>query len=316
MAFIIEYNDVTAINLYALVFDENNFAYKPSISGISSYTDLNATGFAIPLSEDFIRVGNYSAFFDNSYFSGVNTFNVLIYQYTSTVVDRYNDILKAEQTIYWDGSRSIGALTSPKIINDNYLGNYYLGNQLNSYISVNNKYGKIAQADGNVTYKLYRPDGTLLVSGNYSNAGPSTAPQYSLGITLTSGTYGFGNHRLQIEATMNGAQARGNSYFTISNQNTYSMDAILGTLAWATGYINDSTPNASSFIVSVSSPSNDCFNGQIFISYDTNLIGQGRIVSDFVQSTKRITLSKALTNPPTSGTRFAIIPIGGELNVP
>jgi hypothetical protein len=108
-------------------------------------------------------------------------------------------------------------------------------------------------------------------------------------------------------------------YFTVStgiavNVNATASVDVAGQLGYATGIVNDGAASTTSFITSLASSTDDFYNGQIAMLPDSHA-GQGRIVLDYVGSTKRITLNKGFSSAPASGARLFVMGIGGELGV-
>lgn len=314
MSLLLEYSDVPDINLYAFVFTSGNLAYKSSTNNLAVFTDPTATGFAIPLTEDSNRQGYYFVNHTGSYFDNNNIFNVELWERVGADLDRNNDILKSTAQIYWNGINSVGALETPKLETTQYVGQYLLGDTAYFNLYAINIYSKIGTADAIPSFNVYGPAGSVVGTGIYSVVGGSDPTLYSGSIVLTSGTYGYGNYRITANALINSYKVRGFTTFNISP--SIDINQILGLQGCASGFINDATPSTSSFICTISSSYDDQYNGQVFRSIsDGSIIGQGRIVSDFNNSTKRLILNKPLAAAPTNGSKFIIYPIGGELGL-
>jgi hypothetical protein len=73
------------------------------------------------------------------------------------------------------------------------------------------------------------------------------------------------------------------------------------------GAINDASATTTSFVTTLSSSVNNFYNDSMIVFNDGVLAGQVRAISNYVGSTKSITVSEALTSAPANGDTFTII---------
>lgn len=308
MGLLLEYSDVPSINIYAYIFTSGNLAYKPAINDLALFTDATATGFANILSEDVNRAGYYRINQTGTYFTNANSLNIEIWERIGSVISKADDVLKATVHTNWNGLDFLDDAKIPEIDGPSYLGNFNWGDNVNLNIIGKSIYGLPSTLDTVPYYYLYTPAGSLLSSGAYSNVGPNNL--YTASITLVSGTHPYGNYNIISQGNLNSYVVRSISHFTLSNPT--NLNNIVSMLGYASGTINDGSPTASSWICTINSVDDDQFTGQVIRFRDNNLVGEARIISDFVQSTKRLTTHIPFSRTPSNGASFLIFPLGGE----
>ena len=75
------------------------------------------------------------------------------------------------------------------------------------------------------------------------------------------------------------------------------------------GSVNDASASASSFVTNLSSAVNDYYNDKILTFTSGSLIGQSRIIHDYVASTKTVSFDEAFTSAPADGDDFVLLAI-------
>lgn len=76
--------------------------------------------------------------------------------------------------------------------------------------------------------------------------------------------------------------------------------------------VNDAAATTTVFITTLSSSVNDFYNGSYLLFVNGSLKDQARLISDYVGSTKTITLAAALTSAPANGDRFIVLGRSGS----
>jgi len=75
----------------------------------------------------------------------------------------------------------------------------------------------------------------------------------------------------------------------------------------AEGAVNDASATTTSFVTNLDSSVDDFYNGHALVFVSGSLNGQSQIISDYVGSTKTVTLDHALTSAPANSDTFVIL---------
>ena len=75
------------------------------------------------------------------------------------------------------------------------------------------------------------------------------------------------------------------------------------------GSVDDASATASSFVTNLSSAVDDYYNDKILTFTSGSLIGQSRIIHDYVGSTKTVSFDEAFTSAPDNGDDFVLLAI-------
>ncbi len=91
------------------------------------------------------------------------------------------------------------------------------------------------------------------------------------------------------------------------NQNETKIDSLINSLIVDQKAVNDLSPSTTQFITSLTNANNDFYNDGVMVFTSGNNAGQVRKISDYDGTTKRITVSPALTIAPANGDTFTIL---------
>jgi len=75
----------------------------------------------------------------------------------------------------------------------------------------------------------------------------------------------------------------------------------------AFGAVNDASATVDAFVSTLTSSTNDYYNGQLLIFISGNLAAQARTIIDYVGSTKQVIVHPSLTTAPANGDRFIVV---------
>ena len=312
MALEFDYFDVGSLTLYALIFNEAESGYRPSTKTFISYNDSSIDTFDIPMSEDGSRAGHYSAV-ASGLSKGIYT--IEIYAQQGGTPDKSTDFLKGVGDVYWDGTRELTNLETPKFDPGSYVGSYPLDTTGYVLFQSFDRFGQPNDADTDPEFIIFENNSNNSVSGSLSSIGDGL---YYSEVVVSSGNYDYlKDYSIHVTGYMHGSVIRSQRAFKINSPvsvSDLSID-VAGQLGYASGSVLVVGSN-SEFTTNLSSSDNDFYNGQIlrFITGDNQ--GQARIIRDYDGSSAEITLNKSATNSVTTNDRFIIFPIGGELNVP
>lgn len=318
---ILEYNDITGLTIYALLFnDAGANALLSNASATSGYTDAAISSFKIALAEVASNSGYYTVDINGSPVidSVVNDWRVDIYQQVGGSPSKNSDILKSTSLLVWNGSDDIGYKQPHRIEYPNFLGTYRANHTGYMHIVLLSDYGIPTNEEfGNINYEIRNSRNTLISTGFLPYN--STDKRYQN--TFSVSGFVDDQYMLKTSGTLDEFNFNTISHFvvntgTITISNAPTTSDILMSLGYATGSVNDASATSGSFVTTLVSSTNDQYNGQIIRFIEGTLLGQPRIISDYVGSSKTLTVNHNFTSAPSNGSKFVVFPIGGELGNP
>jgi hypothetical protein len=322
MSFIIQYADVTGLNLYAMLYgaDHDGSALQYQISqDMAMFNSADfTTGFYIPLSEDGVIKGLYFSDALDSLaplpFSQYNDFNLVIYERIGAAPYVASDVIKATSQVIWDGGRNLQDYSTPHLADGTFLGTYQYDQTVRFYTLSFNAFNN-ALADYTQSFMVQNPSGINVASGTLSGFDDVS----SLGTLRASGSnFGYGNYRIMVSGKAENTILATEFTFTLAPAHVTGFNTpptAVESLGWASGYVDTGSATTTTFATNLASTTNDFYNGQILYFTSGSLRGVGRIISDYVGATRTIVTNKAFTAAPASGSPFVILPLGGELGV-
>jgi hypothetical protein len=318
MSLFLRYNDVYGLNIYTLIFNSFTTALNNNSSGFLTYSDNLINQFIFNIPELVNNSGMYATGINQTALNSGSILDLFIYQRTGASPSKASDILKGVMTVNWNGSRDAFFTHPPQLLGGSDLGTFNVGAAIRYNVEAMNIFGTRGPTDDNlVTWSMFGSSGTIITTGYIAGIiAENSGYLYTSNIT-TSGL-SAGNYRIENSGRVNEEVVRTNFYFIASTGFVVNANVtadILGPLGYGTGYINDPSATALQFTTTLPSTSNGFYNGQILRPTSGPLVGVGRIVSDYIGSTKTVLLNKALSSIPSSGTSIVIFPLGGELNV-
>jgi hypothetical protein len=318
----INFNELPNKDLYVVIFKQDeDVAFSNNTEDFGAFASSSLSEFVYDLTETADRLGHYTST-DFSAFSAFNDHFKLHVEIREKVGGSYdwdNDILKGTTDFNWSHTIVLDTLLVPRLNEGTYLGDYNLFDFVRGEVQLYDEYGCFNTTSNPLSYAVYNPSGSVVGTGVLSFVSAGVVPYYTFNVRASGQGYGVGNYRLSVSGLYDdGVRLKNTNYFTVSTgiAITATLSATVNPeqLGYATGFVNDGSAGVTSFITSLGSSVDNFYNGQIAILPDTHP-GQGRIVSAYVGSTKRITLNKGFSSAPASGSRLFVMPIGGELNV-
>lgn len=318
MAYYIDYTDTSGLNLYALVFEANQtiaLGLRFNIDKEFNYFGgfVETTGYSIELTESSERPGSYFSpdLLSASGMFAARNLNIEIWEQLDIEPNIAVDLFKAKKNIIWNGEVPMISFV-PRQLHTNCDGHYFYNDTI--YISnyLTNSFGVIVRGEtANINYEIRNPTSVVVNTGSFS---PSNI--WELSIIASGSNYIPGTYTFMASGTHNNNFVYTSAKFVLNdNIIDWSDNNVLELLGYATGFINDGSATTTSFATTLSSSNNDHYNGQILRFTSGSLIGQGRIISDYIGATKIVTVNKAFSAAPANNTPFVIYPIGGELGV-
>lgn len=306
--------------LYAVLFyEDQSIAFHSGILAFSIFDQSSINSYAWNLTEaTSVRSGFYQSIDFASLITQATPISVEIKKQVGGSRNYAQDILQGVDNFVWNGQAHIDDHLIPRLESGDYLGTFNLNDYVRTQAHVYNEYGLLTVNTSGFNFAVFNPSGLSVATG-VATLNSSTYPCHDITVRASGTGFGVGNYRLQVSGIYQGLAMTSNYYFTVATGTVVNATAtvdILGTLGYASGSINDASPTTTSFVTTLSSSTDDFYNGQILRFTTGGLIGQGRIISDYVGATKTITLNKALSSTPSNGSNLIIYPIGGQLNVP
>jgi hypothetical protein len=313
MALVIEFFDATTgLNLYALLFDEAGKAFNPSAEAFQTYLDANITNFNLNLTEGVNRKKYYSYTISPTLSAGAYT--VEVYRRVGASPSKTNDIFKGIGTIFWNGSGMVDNIDPPHLEEGSEIGTITLDSTVGFYINAYDKFGNLANPEGNLDFAVYRQNTSLGVTGYMSNL--ETGVFYS-SFAANSGTFNFNDiYSIQIKGYIKGTRVGANLQFRTSvlGSGVQAIDAA-HQLGYSSGFILEAN-SASGYVTTLPGTVDDFYNGQVVRVLGTgSLRGQARIIRDYTGATRFVQTNMPFTSALPSGTPILIFPIGGELGL-
>lgn len=325
--FYLEYTDTSGLNIYALLFKAHNgvsIALKYNTDVLFNYFSdpVETSGFAIPLTEVGARPGIYFSpdvmlASSDSVFDRGFEYKVEFWEQLGSDPDVRDDLLKAYGYNVWNGESHANHMESYRLDDLPYYGNYYYDSDIYISTYIFNPFGRIVAGysfDDVFQYQITNPINQVVATGLLTDGvnGILYATVKASGTNFTNGVY-----TLEVSGIYHDIGLLERTKFSVvpsGSVSTTSVD-ILTQLGYVTGYIDTGSATTTSFATTLPSTTNDHYNGQILRFTTGPLIGQGRIISDYVGASRTPILNKALLSAPSSGDAFVVFPIGGELNV-
>ncbi len=314
----LKYSDVPSLNLYSLLFKENGTAWASGSFTTFSSGNLLAGNHPINMFES--RSGYYEANVSGSAIDINALLRVEVYQRIAASAVYGNDLLKATADIVWNKQRDLGSLQVPKIESKPFIGNFILGERLPINNYVRDSFGKYGSGVVLLGFSILNNAESPITNGTIAPRGLDDACIYNTGVTLSSASYSSGTYLLRTSGYY--YDGLGPSIL-LQNESTFSIYVptsipsvdVAAQLGCASGKVNDSSATTTTFVTTLPSTLDNTYNGQVLRFTEGYLIGQGRIILDYVGATKAVTLNKPFVTDPVNNTSFIVYPLGGELGL-
>lgn len=320
---VFSFNDVTGLTLYALLYTKGTSDVW-NVPGFTfeAFNPSSIADYVIYFVENPDRPGYYEADIteplDNM---GRIVLQMEVWQEGDSGPDLSTNIIKGVQTLVWDGLQELGGLSPYRFESKDFIGVFTSGQILNTNLFFYDQYGLVVKFH---QFPFSRHINFLVRNGNDTTVSTGFSTDYDTNpfnkISFPIGvSHPPGNYKIIASGRYTNNEMYTNiSHFTVTSSGfptTMGSSDVLTVLGYASGKVDGGSPTVTGFITNLSSTNNDHYNGQILRFTNGNLIGQGRIISDYNGTSKMINLNKGLSFAPSSGDIFVIMPIGGEYNV-
>jgi hypothetical protein len=321
MSLIIGFNDDPNLTLYCILFEGyNQIALS---SGVETFTSFSPSVY-----EEYCflmpPVPNRPNLYRSIDFSTIPTvtatprfLHVEIYQMVGSTFDYNADILKGVEEFIYNADEKLNDYRIPKLTDGTYIGSFNPFNNIKITKEFYNEYGILSNiAPNGLHYQVLNPSGLSVATGSWSFVN-TNYPYYQCSFSVSGNGFGLGNYQIISSGLYSNNLVRSVDYFTVSTGNIgggLDID-VVAKFGYATGRVNDTSPLNNSFITTLPSSQDNFYNGQILFFTESPNSGQGRIISSYNGTTKRVTVNKPFSFVPANNAKISVFPIGGELNV-
>lgn len=320
MSLVVSYTGESAQNLYCILFQEDDaIAFASGSLSMAAFTHSNMPNYVWYLTENTsFRSGFYKSIDFSSYITTQVEFSVEVRQQVGATPNYTNDILKGIKSFLWNGQAHLEDHQPIHIDQGDYLGTFNTTDTVRGEIQLYNQFGILTLNPTEFNFAVRNPSGLVVATG-YTTGSDNNWPYHRFSFQPSGAGFGVGNYIVQVSGSFSGIYLKTNHYFTLStgiNINATATALVdITQFGYATGIINDAGATTTVFTTTLPSTVDNFYNGQILRFTESPYYGQGRIISDYVGSTKTITLNKALGFTPASGSKIVVNALGGEFNV-